>query len=295
MQTFQGTLPALVTPFTADNHVNVTVLQELVDFFLAKKVNGFYLCGSNGEGLYLSTAEREQVVETVAARVNGRVPVIVHVGAAANSESVRLAQHARAHGAAAVSSILPPVLYDPRGLIPYYETIAAAVPDLPFFPYLFGGARDTLALVRDLLHIPNLAGTKYTGPNLYEMSQIMALRDHDWTVFAGMDEECLFALMVGARANIGSTVNLMPGAWVEMHRLYHAGDWVRALEIQKGFNRVIETLYNFGFAGAWKTTFQFLGFDCGEPRIPNLALVRERQMELKSALEQAGFFDLAAL
>lgn len=295
MQTFQGTLPALVTPFTADNRVNVTVVNELIDFFLAKKVDGFYLCGSNGEGPFMSAAERQLVVETVAARVNGRAPIIVHVGAAANTEAVRLAQHARDHGAAAVSSIVPPVLYDARGLMAYYEAIARAVPDLPFFPYLFGGVRDTLALVRDMMHIENLAGTKYTGPNLYEMSQIMALRDHDWTVFAGMDEECLFALMLGARANIGSTVNLLPGAWVELHRCYHAGEWQRGLEIQKGLNRVIETLYRFGFAGAWKTTFQFLGFDCGRPRTPNLPLPVERRTDLRGALEQDGFFELAAL
>lgn len=295
LQTFQGTMPALVTPFTADNQVNVTVLRELIDFFLAKHVNGFYLCGSNGEGAFMSAAERELVVETVAAHVNGRVPLIVHVGAAANTEATRLAQHARAHGAVGVSSILPPVIYDQRGIVAYYENIAASVPDLPFFPYLFGGTRDAVALLRDIAHIPNLAGAKYTGPNMYEMRQIVALHERDWTVFAGMDEQVLFALMFGSTANIGSTVNLFPGAFVELHRCYHAGEWTRALDIQKRINGVIETLYGFGFAGAWKTTFQFLGFDCGKPRVPNLSLPENKRDELRAALQSVGFFDLAAM
>jgi N-acetylneuraminate lyase len=288
-------MPALVTPFTRDNQVNVTVLRELVDFFLGKRVNGFYLCGSNGEGAFMSAAERELVVETVATRVNGRVPLIVHVGAAANSEAVRLAQHARAHGAAGISSILPPVIYDQRGIVAYYENIAAAAPDIPFFPYIFGGTRDAVALMRDILHIPNLGGTKYTGPNMYEMRQILALREKEWTVFAGMDEQILFALMFGATANIGSTVNLFPGVFVELHRLYHVGEWARALEIQKRINIVIETLYGFGFSGAWKTTFQFLGFDCGKPRVPNLPLPENRRDELHAALQSIGFFDLTAM
>ncbi len=295
MPILTGTLPALVTPFTPDNQVNVTVLRDLVDFFLAKRVNGFYLCGSNGEGAFMSVAERQLVVETVAARVNHRVPLIVHVGAAANTEAVLLAQHARAHGAVAISSILPPVLYDPRGLVAYYQTLAASVPDMAFFPYLFGGTRDAVALMRELLSIPNLGGTKYTGPNMYEMSQIVALRERDWTVFAGMDEECLFALMFGASGNIGSTVNLMPGAFVEMHRCYHSGDWARALDIQTQINRVIETLYTFGFAGAWKTTFQFLGFDCGKPRVPNLPMPESQRDQLRAALQAIGFFELAAM
>ncbi|MBI5301992.1 MAG: dihydrodipicolinate synthase family protein [Chloroflexi bacterium] len=295
MTTFQGTLPALVTPFTRDNQVNVTVLRELVDHLLAKQVNGFYLCGSTGEGAFMSMEERQLVVETVAARVNGRVPILVHVGAAAVGDAARLAQHARAHGAAGVSSILPPVLYDPRGIVPYYETIACAVPDLAFFPYLFGGARDAVALLRDLIHIPNLAGTKYTGPNMYELSHLAALKDQDWTIFAGMDEQLLFGLMFGARANIGSTVNLMPGVFVELHRCFYANEWARALDLQKKLNRPIATWISFGFPGAFKATFQFLGFDCGEPRTPNLALTAVQRAELRAALQADGFFDLAAM
>jgi N-acetylneuraminate lyase len=295
MQTFHGTMPALVTPFTPENRVNVTVLRELVDFFLAKHVNGFYLCGSTGEGAFMSVEERERVVETVSERVNGRVPILVHVGAAAVSDAVQLAQHAEANGAAGFSSILPPVLFDPLGIVAYFETIARAAPDLPFFPYIFGGTRDAVALMRALLHIPNLGGTKYTGPNLYEMSQILGLREANWTVFAGMDEQSLFALMFGAQANIGSTVNLLPGTFVEMHRAYESGNWPRALDLQKGINRIVQTLYGFGFSGAWKKTLQFMGFDCGQPRVPNVSLPESKSGELRQALESAGFFELAAM
>ena len=295
MQTFSGAIPALVTPFTRDNQVNATVVRELVDYLLGKQVNGFYLCGSTGEGAFLSVAERERVVETVAKRVNGRVPIFVHVGAAAIGDAIRLAQHARANGAAAVSSILPPVVYDQRGIVPYYQAIANAVPDVPFFPYLFGGARDAVALLRDLIHLPNLAGTKYTGPNMYELQQLVALKNSGWTIFAGMDEQLLFALMFGSTANIGSTVNLMSGAFRELHRAFHAHDYARALELQKKINRPITTWISFGFAGAFKATFQFLGFDCGEPRTPNLALPASQCDELRVALKADGFFDLAEM
>lgn len=295
MKAFTGTIPALVTPFTRDNQVNVTVVCELVDYLLAKQVNGFYLCGSTGEGAFMSAEERQLVVATVAQRVNGRVPVFVHVGAAAVGDAIRLAHHARAHGAAGISSILPPVLYDQQGVVPYYEAIAHAVPELPFFPYLFGGSRDAVALLRDLIHLPNLAGTKYTGPNMYELSHLVALKDDGWTIFAGMDEQLLFAMMFGARANIGSTVNLMSGAFRELHRAFHANDWARALEIQKKLNRPIATWIRFGFQGAFKATFQFLGFDCGDPRTPNLALAATQRDELRTALQADGFFDLAGM
>ncbi|HEX9118553.1 MAG TPA: dihydrodipicolinate synthase family protein [Anaerolineae bacterium] len=295
MRTFHGVWPALVTPFTPANEVNVTALCDLVDYQLARKVDGFYLLGSTGEGLFQSVDERELVARTVLDRVAGRAPVIVHVGAAVLRDSVRLARHAQVAGAAGISSILPPVVYDPRGIVSYYETIAGAAPDLPFLPYIFGGPRDAVALMRDLLHIPNLAGTKYTGPNMYEMAQILALRDEGWTVFSGMDEQALYGIMSGASGTIGSTFNLFAGAHRQIQERYRAGNVAGALDVQLGINRVIEAMYGFGFAAALKAAMGFLGVDCGAPRLPNPPLAAGALPALREKLAQAGFFELAAL
>ena len=220
MRTFGGFWPALITPYTKDDRVNVTVVRELVDYHLGKGVSGFYLCGSTGEGAFMTVAERELVVETAMERINGRVPAIVHVGAAVANDAVRLAQHAQDTGAAGISSILPPVIYDGRGLVPFFERIAAGAPDLPFLPYLLGYSRDALALIHDLAHIPNLAGTKYTAANMYEMSQVVRFRSEGWTVFSGMDEQALLGLMYGAAGLIGSTLNFMPGVYREIIKSY---------------------------------------------------------------------------
>ena len=295
MRTFHGTLPALVTPFTRDNRVNVTSLRKLVEHLLAKHIDGLYLCGSTGEGAFMSVAERQLVLDTVMPLVHGRVPVIVHVGAAAIGDAILLAQHARANGAAGISSILPPVIYEPQGVVAYYETLAGAVPDMPFFPYLFGDTRDAVSLMRDLLHIPNLAGTKYFGANMYEMNQIIAMRSNDWTVFSGMDEQCLFATMFCAHGTIGSTLNLMPGVYRIIRHCVETGDFARGLDLQKRANRVIDILVAHGFAGALKAALDFLGFECGDPRVPNLPLPDSKRDDLRAALESVGFFELAAM
>ena len=77
MQTFHGTWPALVTPATPEGGVNVQVLRDLTEHLVGKQVDGFYLCGSTGEGLYCSPEERQLVAETVIDQVAGRVPIIV--------------------------------------------------------------------------------------------------------------------------------------------------------------------------------------------------------------------------
>lgn len=107
--TFHGAWPALLTPTAPDGGVNVAMLREITEYMVGKGVGGIYLCGSTGEGVFMSVPERRQVTEAVMAQVAGRVPVIVHVGAVATRHAVALAEHARDAGADGVASILPPL------------------------------------------------------------------------------------------------------------------------------------------------------------------------------------------
>lgn len=295
MRTFEGCWPALLTPYTLQDAVNVAVLRTLTDYLVARGVSGLYICGSTGEGPLQTVRERRTVTETVLDQVAGRVPVIVHVGAAVLKDARQLAQHAQAAGAAGISSILPPVLYDPGGVVPFFEQIAAAAPDLPFLPYLFGSTRDAVALMRDLDHVPNLAGTKYTGPNMYEMSQLVRFRSEGWTVFSGMDEQAVLGRMYGAAGCIGSTLNVMPGVYREIYASLARGDTGRALDLQQRANRVTGLLLSTSFAGALREALRLLGFECGRPRLPNLPVTEAQLAALRAGLQEYGFAELAAL
>lgn len=295
MRTFDGFWPALITPYTADDQVNLPVVRALVDYQLGKGVSGFYICGSTGEGAFQTVAERTQIAETVMEQVAGRVPVIVHVGSAVLNDSVRLAAHAQAIGAAAISSIVPPVVYDARGVVPFFERLAAAAPELPFLPYLFGYSKDAMALMHDLAHIPTLAGTKYTAPNMYEMNRIVAFRGEGWTVFSGMDEQAMLGMLYGAAGVIGSTLNFMPGAYREILAACRAGNMADALAMQQRANAVTTLLISKGFVGAFREVMCLLGFDCGRPRLPNLPLADEQRPALHAALAELDFDSIAAL
>jgi len=295
MRSFNGVCPALVTPFTTEDTVNVPVLGDLVEYLLDKRVDGFYVCGSTGEGIYMSVEERKLVAENVIKQVRGRVPVIIHVGCVAVHDAVALAQHAQQMGADGVSSVLPPLYSNPQSLYAYFEKLASAVPDLPLLPYIFGGPIDAVALMRELMQIPNVAGTKYTGPNMYEFKHIVELRSDNWTVFSGMDEQCIFAAMFGSSGNIGSTLNFMPGVYREIHACYKDGDLVQGRELQIRANKVTRVMISFGYPGALKEVMRTLGFDCGKPRLPNLPLPEAKRESLHAQLETVGFSALVEM
>ncbi|MEZ4726763.1 MAG: dihydrodipicolinate synthase family protein [Caldilineaceae bacterium] len=289
MSQLQGAWPALLTPFTADNRVNVPVLRRLVDYLIDKGSSGLYVCGSTGEGVYMTVAERKEVLECVVEQVNGRVPVIAHVGAVALPDATTLAGHAQVAGADGVASIIPPLYNNVPSTVAYFTALGAAAPELPLFTYIFGGPADAVALMQALTDIPTLAGSKYTGPNMFEFRRIVELGQGAWTVFSGMDEQCVFAAMFGASGNIGSTLNYMPGLYREIHAAVQRGDLARGVELQLAANRITGAMIDAGFMGALKAVMTRLDFDCGACRLPNRTLSAEQQPALFAQLDALNF------
>lgn len=296
MSTYSGIWPALITPFTAANAVHTDTIVRMINTHLAKGVGGFYLCGSTGSGVYLSVAERKHVVETALAAVQGRVPVIVHVGTVALPDAIELARHAQQHGAVGVSSTIPPLYPTVESIYAYFETLARTIDDLPFFPYIMQPQIDVLALVQHLLAVPNVRGSKYTGPNMYEFREIVTARADNWSVFSGMDEQSVFAAMSGSCGHIGSTINFMPGVYIAIRQHVLAGEHDQALALQRQANTITAVMYRArNFAGALYAMLAHLGFDCGEPRLPGSPLTADEKIHLLAELDAVGFDDVAAL
>src|SRR5215217_6638735 len=100
-----------ITPSDATGQVNVAALRTLVARLCAAKVNSIGLLGSTGTYVYLSRSERRRALEATLDEVGGQVPILVGVGALRTDEAMRLAQDAKAAGAAA--GLLAPVSYTP--------------------------------------------------------------------------------------------------------------------------------------------------------------------------------------
>ncbi len=297
MPLLEGPVPALVTPFTKDNEVNVQLLQELVEWQLAQKAGGFFVTGSSGEGFLMSIPERQLVVETVIKQVRGRVPVVVQVGALATQDAVALAEGAAAAGADGVGTV-PPFYYraDYEGIKQHFAAIGAAS-DLPLYLYnipVTTGVLITAAQFGRLIEdVPALAGMKYTAHNLFNMQQIIELGDGRLNILSGLDEIFLPALAIGVDGAIGTTFNYMCLQFHQIYQAFKAGDMARAREIQSTVNRVITVVTSFGTLAALnKAPLRFLGFDIDDGRAPIRPLTGEEREKIKADLEAAGFFDL---
>ena len=120
-----------ITPMNANGRVDTPALQRLVAPLAAAKVDSIGLLGSTGSYPFLTRDERRRATDAAIGEVNGRVPVLVGIGALRLDEVIHLARDAKAAGAAA--GLLAPVSYTPLTHDEVFELfrIVAAETELP--------------------------------------------------------------------------------------------------------------------------------------------------------------------
>jgi N-acetylneuraminate lyase len=288
-----GILPAIVTPFGPDGDVNTKVLRELVAYQIEKGCNGFFVCGSAGEGVLMNMKERSRVLDTVVSEASGQVPIIVHVGAVSTSEAVELAKHARKSGATAVSSI-PPLYYKLpwNAIIGHMRAIAEAA-ELPTFyyhiPYITYVIPTAEQVVEMMDAIENMEGVKFSSEDTYLMWQIVELSSRKATMLFGVDQALIAGLAMGADGGIGSTYNYMTGWFCELYTAFRRGDYANAKSLQDMINRGIQILFKYGANRATeKMMTALLGFDIGAPRLPTPPFPSGQVDALRKDMEAIG-------
>ncbi|MDF2651852.1 MAG: N-acetylneuraminate lyase [Paenibacillus sp.] len=219
---FHGIFTALLTPMYENGMIDFESLARLVEHQIGQGIHGFYVGGSTGEGFILTSDEREQILETVVQLVAGRVTIIAHVGCISTLESIRLAKHAQKQGVDAVSAVVP-FYYKVtiEEIRQHYEAIMAAV-SLPMIIYHFPGATGvslSMEFYEQMSRNPQCIGVKFTSINLFEMQQIRARCGSEFLIFNGHDEVYMGGTFAGADGAIGSTFNMMPGLFAQMHKM----------------------------------------------------------------------------
>lgn len=282
----EGLYAALISPMTEKGELDTAALRKVVQWQLKRGAEGFYVCGSSGEGLLLSLQERKEVLETVLSEVASAVPVIVHTGTIRTADAIELSTHASEAGVAAVSMI-PPYYYNFRQdeIIGYYEDVMRAV-DIPVIIYnipAFTGIAFNKGNSERLLASPQLAGIKHTSMNMYDLER-MKVAYPDKTYFNGYDEVFLSGLAAGATSAIGTTVNLFPNLFKDIRSLYLAGDMQKAADVQHTINAAIELFVDVGIFNAVKYAFTLQGIDCGSCRRPFRPLGAEQKQKIEAFL-----------
>lgn len=268
--TFKGVWPALLTPVHSDGKPNESELEKLIELLIDQEMDGLYLLGSTGQGFLFSEEERKFITQRTVQIVNGRLPVMVQVGAMNTEESIRLARHAADSGADGISSVGP--IYYAGGsemAFTHYRRIAEAS-DLPFFPYQIGGAANRDVILR-LLDLPQVKGMKLTTDKLLEIGSISNLAGDKWQLFSGADELMCQAAICGTAGAIGSFYNMFGPTCKYVRSSFLEGRVLEAQDFMLQFQGLIEKIMPCIWTFIVRGMELKYGIRIGTPKPPILA------------------------
>lgn len=244
---FIGTIPALMTPCTAERKPDFDALvrkgKELIEIGMSAVV----YCGSMGDWPLLTEAERQ---EGVARLVAAGVPTIVGTGAVNSREAVAHAAHAAKVGAHGLM-VIPRVLS--RGASPaaqeaHFSAILAAAPNLPAVIYnspYYGFATRAELFFKLRRQYSNLVGFKEFGgaADMRYAAEHITSQDDSVILMAGVDTQVVHGFVncgaTGAITGIGNALPREVLQLVELSRQAAKGDAVarrRAWELSEALN-----------------------------------------------------------
>ncbi|MBB6053750.1 dihydrodipicolinate synthase family protein [Armatimonas rosea] len=290
-----GLIAAPHTPFAADGSLNLGVIEKQCEKLITDGVIGAFVCGSTGEGVSLSGAERKAVARRWVELAAGRLKVIVHVGHTSIPDAAELAADAQAAGADGISA-LAPYYFKPAGvgqLLDFMAPVAAAAPELPFFyyhiPALTGAALPMIPLLEQATdRIPSFAGLKFTHNDLLEFAACLRFENGRYDIFWGSDECMLPALSVGAVGFVGSTYNYSAPLYHKLRAAFAAGDQAEARRLSDVVMDAVRALLQNPGLPSGKAIMEGVGVPVGAPRPPLRPLTAAQAEVLVARLWELG-------
>jgi len=242
MVRFSGVLPALIMPFDEEGGIRKDSLKTFVNFLIEKGVNGLFALGTFGCGPLLTPRERKDAAELLVEYVDGRVPIIVHVGSTTAGLSLDLARHAEKAGVTAVAAVPPYYYHHPdEVVISYYQKLLDAV-SLPLIAYNnppqvgYGISAPLLGRLADM----GVSGVKDSSFDMRVLIQFMnAVKDPNFQFIVGTAPLFFAAIAQGVTAGISGPANAFPEVQLEIYSEFGRGNLTRCAELQKKLSRLV--------------------------------------------------------
>jgi 4-hydroxy-tetrahydrodipicolinate synthase len=285
MKEIKGVLTAMATPFDADGRVDHDAARRLAAHLLEHGSHGLVIAGSTGECPTLTDGEEIELLQAVRAEVGDGPLLVCGTGTNDTRHSCELTKMAADAGADA-SLIVVPYYNKPTeaGIRAHFETVAAAVPDLPMVMYNIPSRVIVNAapkLLRELGEIDNIVAVKQANDD--ELGPIEGL-----TVLAGNDNVLLRVLEFGGGGGICVASHIVGDQMREMWDAAQAGDLDRARAIDAEITPVYEATSLTTNPIPLKAALAMLGLCEDRLRLPLVSADDEQRAAIRAGLDAAG-------
>jgi 4-hydroxy-tetrahydrodipicolinate synthase len=283
-----GVMPALVTPFDANNKVDFKAFEKHMLNLRAAGVTGWVPLGSTGEYFSMSNDEREDVLRFVKDFANDREVLIAGTNAPATREVIENTAKAKEIGYDTVL-LATPFYTRPtqEELLAHYRTVLDETGvNLILYNY---PPKDGIEISFDLMDAladdPRVIGIKESSGVLQRAIDIYSRYKGRIGLISGSDDVALDFMFWGADTWICGPANCMAKACCDLDRTFRSGELEKAREMMATLYRAMNILESGKFVQKIKYGCELQGTPVGKARAPLGELTDEEKKAFRAAME----------
>ncbi len=279
---WKGVYPAVTTQFNDDQSVNFDATATHCEALIDAGCHGLVMLGTLGEGTSLDRSEKLAVLEAAKSAAAGRVPVLSCVAEYTTAAAISMAEAIAQLGLDGLM-VLPPMVYksDARETLTHFRAVARAT-DLPVMVYnnpVSYGVDITPEMFGELADEPTLVALKESSDDVRRVTDIINEVGDRYTIFCGVDDLALEAVLMGAEGWVAGLANAFPRETVAIWDLVQQGRVPEAREIYRWFAPLLHLDTDVKLVQYIKLAVQEVGLGretCRAPRLDLEGAERER-------------------
>ena len=294
MERIEGSIVALITPFTETGAVNYNKLGQLLDFHVANGTDGILVLGTTSESPTMSHAEDLHICEFAVDRVAGEVPIIASSGSNSTETVIEKSLDLQRAGADALLNISP--YYNKaneEGMYRHFAEVADRT-EIPILLYNIPGRTGcniSVEVMEKLAAHENIIGVKEASGNMSYVAKIAHLANENFAIYSGNDDMIIPILSMGGSGVISVLANIMPWETHEMVRNYLDGNVKEALAEQIRLMHLINNLFIEVNPIMVKEAMNLMGMEVGGFRLPLCNAKEESVEKLADSLREVGLIE----
>lgn len=277
---WEGVFPALLTPFTADDHVDYQMFGKNLDAQIAAGVAGVIIGGSLGEASTLTLDEKQQLVTYALQKLNGKLPVILNIAEGSTKDAVHHAKLAESWGADGIM-LLPPMRYkaDDRETVVFFKSVAnqTALPIMIYNNPVDYKINVTLDMFQELAECKNINAIKESTREVMNVTRLKNRFGNRFAILCGVDPLTVEELALGADGLVAGLVDAFPKETVVLYNLVKSGKMEEAINIYRWFMPLLELDIHPKLVQYIKLAATEMGICSEHVRAPRLPLIGEER------------------
>ncbi len=295
---FEGIYTPVITPFHNDGSVDKEGFAEILEFLIDAGTHGIVVAGTTGEYYAQTTEERTHLMQYAHQVINGRLPMMVGVGAIRTEDSIELAQIARQTGADALLVNSPPYVLPTETENAAHALAIDKAADLPIMLYNYPG-RTGVGMGEDYLNQVSASGNfcaiKESSGDINRL-HLLANDFPNIRLSCGADDQALEFFVWGARSWVCAGGNFAPEAHIALYEACVVRqDFSTGRKIMAAMLPLMSVLEQGGkFGQCIKHATALRGLPAGPPRSPLAPLNESEQAALAEVIQKMNK-DIAAI